>query len=657
MVDLQRPVVAALAVPREAGRLLGRRAVQPLRPVDVARCRQRHAAHERQARVCRQHLGGEQPVDRAQALEVLLEPQPNAARALREPAEQRRVARLGRVAQRLGYPPAARERLGDAAVDGPQPLRRFLEAPPLAVALDRRMRPQRRPLPPAVDNSPASTLIDARPGCRRGRRRHRRQRQAGRAHGHRSLCCLEETNDMKTADDAREEVTTDVIARLAALPPVDYDQVRVDEAGGLGVRVATLDDAVAHRRKAQDREPAQGQRSRWPEPTPWPEPVDGPALLTGIADFVSTYVHLPTPAASTVALWIVMTWLHDRLDLSSFLHLTSATRRCGKSALLEVIGTLVRRPLMTSHATVAAIFRLIERDGPTLLLDEIDRRFRAADAAVLIGIINSSQRRESAHTYRCTGGNHDLTAFETWCPKAFAGISHLPDTVMDRSIVLRLERQAPGTALRWRDRDRDLVTALQRRILRWVTDNVDAILAARSAVSFPDALHDRARDAWETLLAVGHVAGGDWAGAGRAWAACVYVDADAENEGGPEEQLLVDLRAVFHNEGDPPALATRSILHALHEMDSRPWSRYERGKPLSPQGLARVLKPFHVTPNTVRLSDGGILKGYKREVLDPLWKAYCPGADSHQMSVTPVTPLKTRESSEPRPVTPGGSVP
>ena len=67
----------------------------------------------------------------------------------------------------------------------------------------------------------------------------------------------------------------------------------------------------------------------------------------------------------------------------------------------------------------------------------------AADAAVLIGIIDSSQRRESAHIYRCTGGNHELTAFETWCPKAFAGIGHLPDTVMDRSIVLRLERQAP----------------------------------------------------------------------------------------------------------------------------------------------------------------------------------------------------------------------
>ncbi len=458
-----------------------------------------------------------------------------------------------------------------------------------------------------------------------------------------------------TTDDAREQARRDVIARLAALSPLEYDSVRVDEAHGLGVRVATLDEEVGHRRKAPNPEPAEGQGSRWPEPTPWPEPVDGAALLTGIADFVSTYVHLPTPAASTVALWTVMTWLHDRLDVSPFLHLTSATRRCGKSALLEVIGTLVRRPLMTSHATVAATFRLIEREAPTLLLDEIDRRFRAADAAMLIGIINSSQRRESAYIYRCTGGDHELTAFATWCPKAFAGIGHLPDTVMDRSIVLRLERRAPGTAPRWRDHDRDLVTALERRILRWVTDSVDAILTARSVVAFPDALHDRARDAWEILLAVGHVAGGEWAGSGRAWAACVYVDADAENEGGPEEQLLVDLRTVFHREGDPPALATRSILDALCQMDSRPWGRYEKGKPLSPHGLAKLLKPFQVTPNTVRLAGGGILKGYKRDELDPLWKAYCPG-DAPRMSVTSVTAGEPSEPSTPRPVTPSGSV-
>ena len=77
VVDLQRRVVAALAVAREAGRLLGRRAVQPLEPLAPSMSSAAvSAAQQRQVRVCRQRLGGEQPVDRAQALEAVLEPQP-----------------------------------------------------------------------------------------------------------------------------------------------------------------------------------------------------------------------------------------------------------------------------------------------------------------------------------------------------------------------------------------------------------------------------------------------------------------------------------------------------------------------------------------------------------------------------------------------------
>ena len=44
---------------------------------------------------------------------------------------------------------------------------------------------------------------------------------------------------MKTAEDAGEQARRDVIARLAALSPLEYDRVRVAEAGRLRVRVAT----------------------------------------------------------------------------------------------------------------------------------------------------------------------------------------------------------------------------------------------------------------------------------------------------------------------------------------------------------------------------------------------------------------------------------
>ena len=56
VVDLQSPVIAAVPVTRVAGRLHGRLAIQALCPVDVARCREREATQQRQARVFRQQL-------------------------------------------------------------------------------------------------------------------------------------------------------------------------------------------------------------------------------------------------------------------------------------------------------------------------------------------------------------------------------------------------------------------------------------------------------------------------------------------------------------------------------------------------------------------------------------------------------------------------
>ena len=75
----------------------------------------------------------------------------------------------------------------------------------------------------------------------------------------------------------------------------------------------------------------------------------------------------------------------------------------------------------------------------------------------------------------------------TWCPKAIAGIGKLPDTVVDRSLVLNLERR-PANAEplpRWRDRDREAIERLKRQLTCWVADNEEAILAARASVSYP----------------------------------------------------------------------------------------------------------------------------------------------------------------------------
>ncbi len=224
-------------------------------------------------------------------------------------------------------------------------------------------------------------------------------------------------------DDEYEQA----VMRLAELPPHEYDRVRKAEAKRLRVRVKTLDsDVKAARASESDDNALQGRALQWPEPEPWPEPVDGAAMLAEIAALIARYVSMPAPLTEAVALWVVMTRLHDRLDVSPFLNLTSATKRCGKSLLLEVIAELVYRPLPTGNVTPAVLFRVIEKSAPSLLLDEADRTFPKKDIPDLIAVINSSQRRSGAYVTRCVGEDHEPRRFSSWCPKVMAASAACP---------------------------------------------------------------------------------------------------------------------------------------------------------------------------------------------------------------------------------------
>ena len=65
-----------------------------------------------------------------------------------------------------------------------------------------------------------------------------------------------------------------------------------------------------------------------------------------------------------------------------------------------------------------------------------------------------------------------------------------------------------------------------------------------------------------------------------------------------------------------------AILPALVTMEDRPWSEWSRGKPLSPRGLATLLKSFGIAPSTIRLDGDATPKGYKRAAFEPVWKRY-----------------------------------
>lgn len=352
-----------------------------------------------------------------------------------------------------------------------------------------------------------------------------------------------------------------------------------------------------------------GQPLAWTDPDPAPDPVDGATLLKKIASLLTTYVRLPKGAAETLAAWCVATHVHGHpdLDISTYLRITSPTKRCGKSLLLEVVKEFVRRPLAVCGIKEAGIFRTVEACMPTLLLDEVDQTLRANSD--LVALVNSSQKRSEAQTIRTVGSGRGMVQrlFSTWCPKLLAGIGRLPDTVADRCITVRMTRRSGPALPKWRTRDRAYIQQLMAEIVRWAADNADAIMQARNALSLPDWLSDRAEDAWAILFAVAHVAGGDWPA--RMSHACQRIQAAAKalEEHDLLEVLATDLVVLL--QGHDKKVYSRTLVDELRAIEDGVWNEY-RPRGLTQCSLADMLKQLEgPAPRTVRIG-GGSAKGY-----------------------------------------------
>ena len=299
-------------------------------------------------------------------------------------------------------------------------------------------------------------------------------------------------------------------------------------------------------------------------------------------------------------------------------------KRCGKTNLLELLEMLVAKPWLTGSVSTAVLFRKIDAERPTLLLDESDATFNGNRdyAEALRGILNSGYRR-GGKTSRCVqeGKNFVPRDYETFCPKAFAGIGKLPDTVADRSIPIRLTRKLPGEEVaRFRRREVESeTTPIREQAALWAAETADFL--AEAEPSLPDALGDRQQDCTEPLLAIADAAGGEWPD--RTRAALVEILAGAATEDQSDRvRLLADIRTVFISTGRDK-LSSSELLGKLVHDETLTWGEFANGRPLTLIGLARLLKPFGIQPRTIREGQGTI-KGYLKESFADAWARFLP---------------------------------
>jgi hypothetical protein len=350
----------------------------------------------------------------------------------------------------------------------------------------------------------------------------------------------------------------------------------------------------------------------------------GANLLDDVHAFLGRFVAYPSPESQTAhALWIAHAHLMEAWESTPRLAFLSPEPGSGKTRALEATELLVPNPVEAVNVTPAYLFRKVgaEEGRPTILFDEIDTVFgpKAKDNEEIRGLLNAGHRRGAVAGRCVVRGKLVLTEeIPAYCALAVAGLGGLPDTILTRSIVIRMRRRSPGETVEPFRRRVHAPAGLElhERLAAWAA-SIEVAMKS-SWPEMPVGIVDRDADLWEAPLAVADAAGGEWPTRARV-AAVALVAASKAGTPSLGLKLLADLRNVM---GDNEHLPTERILHALHDIDESPWGNL-RGKPLDARGLSQRLRPYDIKPTTIRTA-AGTPKGYRRQDFYDAWSRYLP---------------------------------
>jgi hypothetical protein len=357
--------------------------------------------------------------------------------------------------------------------------------------------------------------------------------------------------------------------------------------------------------------------------------------LDVVHHLLQRYVALSAHQYIAAALWIMHTFVYHRFTVTPRLTLTSPVRGCGKTTLLDLLEALCVRSLKSDSITAASIYHAVDREHPTLLIDEADN-LGLAVSGPLRAVLNSGHRKGGKVTRYSNG---QARSFSTFSPVAVAAIGTVPLPLMHRSVVIRMERHDGRCELKRLDKDdadtkADLNIAY-RMMFAWAR-------GADLNSDPPVQLRNRPADNWRPLIAIADAFGAAWSA--RAREAAIAFAGEHQDEDAAVV-LLRDIRDIFDGRR-VDRLPSKAIVDRLNNADDAMWSEWrgihgnQQPRKLSQGELAKLLEPFQIRPRTIRTFSGAFgkptAKGYYRTQFEAAWRSYC------KTDVTPSQPKNIR---------------
>lgn len=163
-------------------------------------------------------------------------------------------------------------------------------------------------------------------------------------------------------------------------------------------------------------------------------------LIRRIEGYIRKFYYTADPSIYKVlSLFIYCTYYYDLFDQVPYLYL-NGTKGSGKSLLDSVIELLAFNAKMALSITDAAIFRMLEIEGGTLILDELEgltsKVARTGDS-VLASILKGGYSKNGGSIYRVNDQDRSVVDnFNTYGPKVISNINGMDDVIESRCIII-----------------------------------------------------------------------------------------------------------------------------------------------------------------------------------------------------------------------------
>lgn len=355
--------------------------------------------------------------------------------------------------------------------------------------------------------------------------------------------------------------------------------------------------------------------------------TQGPVAEVG--KYLAEYLVLPDRLIIVAAAWIVASWMSELWDRFPHLAITSPEKRCGKTRFLQLTEGVVPKPYNTTNISPAALYRLVEQEQPTLLIDEAQSIVRRSSEAseVLREILNAGIDSKAV-IIRCGGkrGN-ELHKFHIYSPKVIALIGQLDSVLADRCLPVELRRKTndePVTPYRSRV-VKPKAEKISKMLEKWAKCKMEEVKKVYDLLESFSIENDRMAELLLPLQAVLTVGGKEFLPELELYARKLEQAEAESNNQTLGITLLNACREIFGKKKN--FLPTAAVLGSLVHRNEESWYRLNSGSAITAEKLANLLRPYGVKPDRKQQKINGKPKterGYYRDQFTEAWLRYLP---------------------------------